>query len=66
MNCPYCNKEMKKGIITSPKNSFDFISDEARNQSYFFPERINLKRVLDSDLVAYYCDTCHKIVIDVK
>lgn len=66
MNCPYCNKEMKKGIITSPKNSFYFISDEARNQSYFFPERINLKRVLDSDLVAYYCDACHKIVIDVK
>ncbi|WP_195266220.1 PF20097 family protein [Clostridium sp. 1001275B_160808_H3] len=66
MNCPYCNKEMKKGIITSPQNSFDFISDEARNQSYFFPERINLKRVLDSDLVAYYCDACHKIVIDVK
>lgn len=57
---------MKKGVIVSTKSGFDFISEEARSKSYFFPERINLKSVLDKELVAYYCDYCLKIIIDVK
>ncbi len=67
MNCPYCNKEMEKGIIQSPheiswsKKSHLFGAAYLHEGSVVLSEFSSLK---GSKAVAYLCRGCKKVIID--
>lgn len=67
MNCPYCGKEMEKGVIQSPHE----ISWK-KKKSFFGRAMFHEGSVVLSELsfmsgsavIAYLCRDCKKIVID--
>lgn len=68
MNCPYCNKEMEKGVIQSPqeiswqKKRFLIGAAEFHEGSVVLAEFSFLR---GSCVTAYLCRQCGKVVIDV-
>ncbi|MDB1931703.1 MAG: PF20097 family protein [Clostridium sp.] len=66
MHCPYCGNEQKKGCIYGDRGGLNFIADEEKKKSILFPKSIKIKGLLDGALIAYYCETCNKITIDLK
>ena len=69
MKCPYCNKEMEKGLIESPheinwkkreKRSL-FGNADFHNDAVVLSELSYLK---GSAVVAYLCRECEKVIID--
>lgn len=68
MKCPYCNKNMKNGVIQSP-HEIAWLPKKAKlfARSDFHPGSIVLSEVSffrGSHVVAYCCDDCKKIIID--
>lgn len=69
MKCPYCTKEMKKGLIHSDQE-LSWINGEKRK--FFTPSFLYEDSVVLSDfsflkgsaVVAYRCVDCEKIIID--
>ena len=65
MNCPYCNKEMKKGVIEAKSRPIW----TTRNKFTIFKrnDEIALSNFSDTEYsAAYYCENCRKIVIDLN
>ncbi|HEY5583249.1 MAG TPA: PF20097 family protein [Ruminiclostridium sp.] len=68
MRCPYCNKDMKQGVIQSPyqiswlpKKAKLFTAAELHEGAIILSERSFLK---GSCVKAYCCDGCKKVIID--
>ena len=69
MKCPYCNKEMTKGLIQS-QHELSWIKGEKRK--FFLRASLYEDAVVLSELsflkgsacIAYNCPNCKKIVID--
>lgn len=69
MICPYCNSEMKKGIIQSPQE-INWTNGDKRKmfgRAAFHKDSVVLSKMSffkGSACVAYNCASCKKIVID--
>ncbi|MBR2027761.1 MAG: hypothetical protein IKA10_02070 [Oscillospiraceae bacterium] len=65
MNCPYCNKEMKKGAISAKSPPLW----TTRNKATIFKRKdeISLCNFVGTEFsAAYYCDVCNKIIVDLN
>lgn len=69
MKCPYCDKEMEKGLIQSPQE-LSWLKGEKRKfaaRSFLHEGSVvlsSLSMMKGSACVAYNCLSCRKIVID--
>ena len=67
MECPYCNKDMEKGVIEGPyeicwkKKSSWIGRAQFHDGSVVLSELAMLK---DSRVTAYLCRDCEKVIID--
>ena len=65
MNCPYCNKEMKKGVIDAKSRPIW----TTRNKATIFKRKDEVA-LCNWDATeysaAYYCEECRKIVVDLN
>ena len=69
MNCPYCDREMTSGILSTSRDKPCFVEDGRR---LTFGESISgvgmLTATTTNGIVnstpAYYCPACRKIIID--
>lgn len=68
MKCPYCDQEMKAGVIESPyeinwkpKKAKLFGAAEFHKDAVVLSEHSFLK---GSAVLAYCCDSCKKIIIN--
>lgn len=64
MNCPYCNNEMKKGVIDAKSRPIW----TTRNKATIFKrgDEIALSNWGSTEYsAAYYCEKCRKIVINI-
>lgn len=75
MNCPYCGKEMIKGVTSywgigsvAVGVMASFLSDEEAKKSMFKQNAINQMLLTGSKAEAYHCPDCRKVVsvTDVK
>ena len=69
MKCPYCNKEMEKGLIQSPQEIAWYSGDSRRffNNSDFHEGSVTLSErslLKGSAVTAWLCRDCKKVVID--
>ena len=68
MKCPYCNNEMKKGLIQSPQE-ISWLKGEKRKffgRAEFHKDSVVLSELSfmkGSACIAYNCPNCQKIVI---
>lgn len=65
MTCPYCNKEMKKGVIDAKSRPIW----TTRNKATIFKrsDEVALSNWGSTEYsAAYYCEDCGKIIIDLK
>lgn len=65
MNCPYCNNEMKKGVIDAKSRPIW----TTRNKTTILKRKdeIALNNFMDTDFsAAYYCESCKKIIVDLN
>ena len=68
MNCPFCNKDIKKGFL---KSSHHMHWGEAQALG-FLPNdlkltRFSLEGILKGNFVeSYYCSECKKIIVSVE
>ncbi len=67
MKCPFCEKEMKKGILSS--NDRCKIYWESENEKLGMMDRIVGKGIVEADyslakfkIKADYCETCKKMI----
>lgn len=69
MNCPYCGKAMKEGLIPGDRFSLKWIPEENNkgNLLQWFSKGIKLSDpLMEHGAKSFYCHECEKIVIDVK
>ena len=67
MNCPYCGKEMEKGVIQSPheiswQKKKSFIGRAMFHENSIVLSELSMLK--GSAVIAYLCRDCQKIVID--
>ena len=65
MNCPYCHKDMKKGVIDAKSRPIW----TTRNKATIFKrsDEVALSNWGSTEYAAaYYCEDCGKIVIDLN
>ena len=65
MNCPYCNKEMKKGVVEAKSRPLW----TTRNKALIFKrsDEIALRNHDSTEFsAAYYCEDCNKIIVDLN
>lgn len=67
MICPYCNSDMKKGMIHSDRYALKWIPEERDKGALFafFQDGIKLTNISQSYIIAFYCEKCKKIIFDV-
>ena len=69
MKCPYCDKEMEKGLIQSPQE-IAWLKGEKRhliNRAKFHQDSVVLSELSilkGSAVTAYLCRECKKVIID--
>lgn len=64
MNCPYCNSEMKRGIIEA--KSQPIWTTRQKISIFKRKDEIALSNFTDTEYsAAYYCESCRKIIIDI-
>ena len=68
MNCPFCGKEMLKGVVQSARQIF-FTTREHKH--WFVPDMALTDEIILSShnwtrptCIAYNCEKCKKVVID--
>lgn len=69
MKCPYCEEEMKLGVIYGDRYPLKWIPAEKDKGVLFqwFSKGIKLTDIFVNDKVeSFCCDSCKKIIIDVK
>ena len=65
MNCPYCNKEMEKGIIES--KSPPIWTKRQKLTIFKRKDEIVLSNFMSTEYsAAYYCADCKKIIVDLN
>ena len=61
MNCPYCNQEIKKGVLEVSgrlfSNSVSWYPDEEKKK-IFHNDLVHLKHKAE----AHYCNNCKKVI----
>lgn len=66
MYCPYCNEEMEKGYIQSPRQKI-FWSEE-KKKIFIIPSGLDItlsKGIISTPAVeSYICQKCKKIIIE--
>lgn len=65
--CPYCKKEMKKGIIHSDRYNLKWIP-ESKDKGVIFSPFIKGKKLTNINkdyLDVYYCEDCKKMIFEV-
>ncbi|MDD4112737.1 MAG: PF20097 family protein [Herbinix sp.] len=65
--CPYCNKEMQKGIIHSDRYSLKWIPESKDKGAIIAPfiKGKKLTNINKSYLEVYYCIDCKKMIFEV-
>lgn len=69
MKCPYCGKDMNRGIIQGGRFSHKWIPEEKEQTALpkWFSKGIKLTDpLMEHGVIAFYCHACEKIVIDTK
>ncbi|MGL4990832.1 MAG: PF20097 family protein [Sarcina sp.] len=71
MICPYCKKEMKNGKIRADKLPLNWYPlEEKKKFGIFSTQKVPILNGNDKvgifDVLAYYCDDCDKIIIDIS
>lgn len=69
MECPYCNKEMEKGLIQSPHEISWFKGEKKHlfGRAMFHKDSVVLSElsfIKGSAVIAYLCRDCKKVIID--
>lgn len=67
MKCPYCNEEMKLGVIHGERFALKWVNKDNDNLGILHPFKkgIKLSNPYDFNVVeAYLCNDCKKIIID--
>lgn len=65
MNCPYCNREMKKGFIDA--KGTPIWTQSVKMTQIAFKNEVKLNDYMGIWCsVAYYCKDCGKIVVDLE
>lgn len=68
--CPYCSKEMAKGLVHGDRYALKWIAGEDDHGPLFqglFTKGIKLTRPFtDPALEVFYCPDCAKMVIDLE
>ena len=65
MYCPYCGKEMKKGIIGA--KSAPIWSPREKLTIFKRRDEVRLGDIMQFKVpAAYYCETCGKIIVDLN
>ena len=65
MNCPYCNKEMRKGILDS--KGAPIWTTREKLTPFVRKDEVRLGDIMRFKLpAAYYCEECKKIIIDLE
>ena len=65
MNCPYCNTEMKKGVIDAKSRPIW----TTRNKATIFKRKDEVALCnfgATEYSAAYYCEECNKIIVDLN
>ncbi|MBU3100816.1 MULTISPECIES: PF20097 family protein [Clostridium] len=71
--CPYCENEMKKGfVVGDPRAGLIWVGENQKrsiiqkfnNENCIVLEESNMFH--KTRLMSNYCDTCKKIIIDIK
>ncbi|SET43114.1 hypothetical protein SAMN05660297_02399 [Natronincola peptidivorans] len=68
MHCPYCNEEMRIGVIHGDRYAIKWVpKDKDRGGLLqWFSKGIILAGFSESVEDVFYCDKCEKIIIDTK
>lgn len=66
MNCPYCNYEMKKGLLyTGPKGAPYWKEDGVKRDIFSEKGRLPVVSTLFANKIpTFYCSFCKKLMID--
>ena len=67
MKCPYCNEDMKLGVIHGDRYALKWIPKE-KDKGVFLQAFVKGIKLADSSdfnsIESYLCDKCGKIIID--
>lgn len=68
MECPYCGEKMKRGFIHGDRYSLKWIPEEKDKGALlqWFSKGIKLEDSYGDSVESFCCESCKKIVIDVK
>ena len=65
MICPYCNREMERGIIEA--KSQPIWTKRQKISIFKRKDEIALSNVMSTEYsAAYYCENCRKIIVDLN
>lgn len=65
MKCPYCNEDMKLGVIYGNRHALKWIPNEKDKGIFLWPfvEGIKLSDYDPNSIESYSCDNCKKLII---
>ena len=66
--CPYCNNEMKKGVIHSDRYNLKWIP-ESKDKGAILSPLIKGKKLTNVEkhyLEVYHCEDCNKMIFEVE
>lgn len=67
MKCPYCNEDMKLGVIHGDRYTLKWIPNE-KDKGVFLQTFVKGIKLTDSSdfnsIESYLCDKCKKVIID--
>ena len=67
MKCPYCNEDMKLGVIHGDRYALKWIPAE-KNKGVFLQTFVKGIKLTDNSgfntIKSYLCDNCKKVIID--
>lgn len=66
MVCPYCQQEMRKGVIHRDRYHLKWVADEDDKGPVldFFSKGIKLTELGKDYVEAFCCEECRKVIID--
>lgn len=65
MKCPYCSKEMKKGVLNA--KSAPIWSPREKLTLFKRKDEVRLGDIMQYTVpAAYHCETCGKIIVDLN
>ena len=67
MKCPYCNEDMKLGVIHGDRYALKWIPEEKDKGIFLNPFVKGVKLTDNNDfnsIQSYLCDNCKKVIID--